>query len=175
VSDTLEPLTILCPRCGGTKVPVHVLGQTRYRCERPECEAYRVHRRQQQQASATKIERGPLYLSPGRPSVEEQQYHYLHPNGEGFKAALDEARAILEVGGSVEEAAEWIGFTIRQLREALDLVKLGVSDLTSTRTEIAATGIASEPARPHRHRKAALPCDESLEGDARRLRAVASS
>jgi hypothetical protein len=66
-----------------------------------------------------KIEQGPLYDPPERPSVEQKHAYYWSPDGEGFQQALREARAILEVGGSEAEAAEWIGFTVKQLREAL--------------------------------------------------------
>jgi len=68
-----------------------------------------------------RIEQGPAHGR--RPSVEEKQAYYLHPDGEGYQRALGEAREILDAYGyddaGYRDAAEWTGFTIRQLRAAI--------------------------------------------------------
>src|SRR5438876_348834 len=60
VMSTESLVSLSCARCGSLKVAVRALGQTRYRCTNRPCEAWRVHRRQQQKESAMNIEHGPL-------------------------------------------------------------------------------------------------------------------
>lgn len=58
-----------------------------------------------------------------RPSIEEKQAYYLHPDGEGYQRALAEAREILDAYGyedaGYRDAADWTGFSVRQLRAAI--------------------------------------------------------
>lgn len=107
-----------CRRCSGPLQPQYVLGHWRFRCPEDRCERYRQHRREQQKQSALRIERGPN--DGNRPTVEQLQHHYLHPDGIGFKRAVAEARDLLDGGASTETAAEHIGFTVRELLVALN-------------------------------------------------------
>ncbi len=61
---------------------------------------------------------GPLRDPPGRPSVEAMIRHYWDPSGGRYREALSEARQLLDAGATEEEAAEWIGWTVPELRAA---------------------------------------------------------
>jgi hypothetical protein len=54
---------------------------------------------------------------PARPSVDDLIEYYWH--GAGAKKALSEAKALLDVGAPIEEAAEHIGWTVPQILRAL--------------------------------------------------------
>src|SRR5206468_448987 len=98
-----------------------VLGQWRFRCLASEaCELYRKHRRRQQTESAKRIEHGPTRSPARRRSVAELQRFYTEWEGDGYQAALCEARELLAVGADLIEAAEWIGFSAEELRAAVE-------------------------------------------------------
>lgn len=56
---------------------------------------------------------------PGRPSVEEKIADYWDPTGASYQRGLAEAKDLLDCGAPVEEAAEWVGWSVAQLLRAL--------------------------------------------------------
>jgi hypothetical protein len=60
-----------------------------------------------------------LPAQPGRPSIREKQRYYLEPGQPGYERGIAEAKLLLDVGASVEEAADFIGFSVPQLLRAL--------------------------------------------------------
>lgn len=67
--------------------------------------------------SANDREELPSQLS--RPSTKEKQRYYFEPGQPGYERGIAEAKLLLEVGASVEEAADFIGFTVPQLLRGL--------------------------------------------------------
>lgn len=88
-----------------------------------------------------------------RRTVEEMQFHCLWPEGDGFKRALAEARLPLDVGAPIEEAAEHIGFTVKQLRAALrertsvEIATVEAPQVNNRTVEIATKKFVSTPSR----------------------------
>lgn len=56
---------------------------------------------------------------PPRRSVDELRRYYWHPTGAGYRRALSEAKALLDAGAPIEEAAEFVGWAIPQLLRGL--------------------------------------------------------
>jgi hypothetical protein len=60
-----------------------------------------------------------LRVEPRRPSVEERIREYWDPASPTYQRGLSEAKALLDVGAPVEEAAEYLGWSVPQLLRAL--------------------------------------------------------
>ncbi len=109
-----------CDRCGADLVRLVILGHERLRCPADPCERARRHRREQQAASARRIEHGPTKTPARRRSVAELTRYFSEWDGEGFQRGLREAMDLLDVGADWEEAADWVGWTVPELRDAVE-------------------------------------------------------
>jgi hypothetical protein len=110
-----------CRRCGGTRLSVTVFcNRTLLRCERQECDSYRLHRNRQKEWSARLIRYGPVEDAPGG-SVDEMIRYFNEPGQPGFEERVRIARELLDAGFDEIEAAEEVLWTVPEMRRVLSV------------------------------------------------------
>jgi hypothetical protein len=106
------------------------------RCERQECDEYRLLRNRQKEASASTIAFGSLEEPPGA-TVEDKMRFYNEPGFAGFDERVRIVRELLDAGFDEREAAEEVLWSVSEMRRALGSEQEGLRVLRDEKRDVA--------------------------------------